>query len=225
MPQQNLFLPDSYLTSTMRALEEYVTEGFDLTGADTDPYKISMHYPDVVNMAKSRMPIERTLIHFEIDDNRYVTLGMGDQVFEAEYEAIPGSNPIQETIVEHEGRLHEIDLDVGIWASAESGGPTSRMEARETLDTLFAGTAAYRGLHEATDGIEILSFRGGRNLIDQINDIPVFRTVDLTLRIRVFARFKKFPVPAIEEIGQEYEYIFDPHFTITGGSGQIEPVE
>jgi hypothetical protein len=222
--QAKTFLPDNYLTSTMRALEEYVKDGFGLDGTDSDPYEISMNYPDVTEMAKTRMPLERTIIHFEIDDNRYVMTGMGDQVFDAHYEVVPGSDPIQETIIEHEGRCHEIDLDVGVWASAETGGPTSRMQAREVLDTLFSGSGAYRACHAATDGIEILSLRGGRNLIDLINDIPIFRTVDMTLRIRVYARFKKFPKPVVEEIGQAYEILIDENLTITGQSGETEPV-
>jgi hypothetical protein len=224
MTQTQIFKPDTYLTSTMRALEEYVKVGFDLQGDNSDPYEISMHYPDVTMMAKTRLPVERTLIHFEIEEDRYRTLGFGDSVFDAKYETIPGSSPVQETIVEHEGRCHELDLDVGIWASAESGGPTSRMEAREVLDTLFAGSAAYKGCHAATAGIEVLSFTGGRNLIDQINDIPIFRTVDLMLRVRVYARFKKFPIAVIQQIGVDYEIVVDDNLTINE-SGEPEPIE
>lgn len=226
MTQTNLFLPDTYLTSTMRALEEYVKDGFALTGADDDPYEISMHYPDVDAMAKTRLPMKTTIIHFEIEDNRHIVFGMGDNVFDAHEEELPPpSDPGHFDLIEHEGRCHQIDLDVGIWASVESGGPTSRMQARETLDTLFAGTGAYRACHAATDGIEVVSFSGGLNLIDQINDIPIFRTVNLLLRVRVYARFKKFPVPVIEGIGQAYEILIDDNLSIRGNSGETEPVD
>lgn len=213
MSQTYVFQPDKYLTSTVRALKEYLETGLNLGNAD-DPYEIRMEYPDVLEMSKAKVPLAKTLIHFDIDDNAQRIIGLGENVFNADIEEVPGSDPIEETIVDWEGRCHELSFDVGVWASVETGGPTARMEAREDLDTLLNGTAAYRACHAATEGVEILSFTGGRNLIDSINDVTIFRTVDLMLRVRVYARFKRFPVPAIEEFAQVPEIIIDDELIV-----------
>jgi hypothetical protein len=192
----------------MRALNEYVVDGLGL-GSTDDPYEVVMHYPDVMNMAKSKIPLPKTVIHFDIDDNESRFFGLGDNIIDAQIDIVEDSDPIEETMIEYEAQCFVLELDVGIWASAESGGPTARMEAREDLDTLFSGPTAYVACHEATEGVEIQSFTGGRNLIDSINDVPIFRTVDLKLRVRVYARQQRVPVALIEEIGQEPELIID----------------
>ena len=53
-----------------------------------------------------------------------------------------------------------------------------------------------------TDGVEILSFSGGQSVNDLINDLPVFRVVDIVLRVRVFSRTKKVPITFIEGVEQ-----------------------
>lgn len=194
------FNPDKWLVSMFRALETYVTTAL---GTDAQIYDLEMSYPDAGVIAK-KMPLKKTIVHFDIDDPRLIPFGLGDNVVDQVYDETG------HTIEEWEAHCHEVDINVGIWASVESGGVSARLEARQDLDRLFVGPAAFTACMTITNGIEIMSFSGGQFANDTINDLPVFRVVDANLRVRVYSRTKKVPITFIDNIQQL------PELQITG---------
>lgn len=196
MAQTNLFDPTQWLVSQFRSLKEYVESVFD-----PDIYDIQFSYPDITEMMKG-IPLPKTLIHFEIENPENIKFGFGDNVVQEEYLLDELGNEIGD-IQEWEASRHEITWDVGIWASAESGGVTSRLEAYQILCSLFVGPRAYAACLEATEGVQILSFTGGGFVIDPMNGTPVYRVVGIELRTLVFGLSSQPPVPFIEEITPE----------------------
>src|SRR5688500_16567927 len=174
------FNPDKWLTSLWRELKTYVTTNLNLTGV----YTLSMSYPDTDDLSR-KMPFPLTILHFEIEEPRLIPIGLGDNVVNIVYNEVDG------TMEEWEAHCHEVEINVGVWASVESGGVSARLEARQDLDLLFVGPAAKERCMTQTDGIEILSFSGGQFVNDVIGDQPVFRIIDANLRVRVFSRTKK----------------------------------
>lgn len=185
------FDPDNWLVSLQRSLKSYVEANLDLTGV----YELEMSYPSADEIAK-KTPLPLTILHFEIDDPRLMPFGFGDNVVDGLYDENGG------TVEEWEAHCHEVDINVGVWASVESGGVTARLVARQDLDKLFVGPAAREACLAQTEGIEILSFSGGLFVTDTINDLPIFRVVDATLRVRVYSRTRKQPVSFINDVGQ-----------------------
>jgi hypothetical protein len=192
MTQTNTYDPENWLLSTTRALKEYVENAFN------DAYKVVMEFPSTDEVLET-MPLDLTIIHFEIDDQDHRRLGFGDNYGAINYDAgTHQSNP-------QEAAIRILNFDVGVWASDRSGGVTSRLRAQQTLGFLFEGSLAQAKLDAAVDAgdgrIEILNYRGGRSLTDKINDVDVYRMVDATLEIRVFSRTPLVPleaVPALE---------------------------
>src|ERR1041385_4098412 len=151
MPQTNTYNPEIWLESTTRALKEYVDNAFSAA------YEVIMEFPSTEYILKM-VPLEKTVIHFEIDtvDPRLIGFGLVAGTFNYDstnHQAQP-----------QEAADVRINCDVGIWASARSGGTTSRMRAYETLSRLFQGKYAQDALTAAVstgDGtIEILNFTG-----------------------------------------------------------------
>lgn len=214
------FNPEQHMTSTVRALKEYTFNGFnnavlnDLAQPSGDEvYDVIMEFPPT-EMILRRFPEARVIIHFEIDDIRDYVLGLGENTAKSVYDSI------LHEVHEQEGRRHEIDFDVGIVASDESGGVTARLVAYEILCNLFAGSQAITKLREATDNgdgaLELLRFSGGHFVSEDMNDIRVARMINCILTIRVFSRTPN-PIiqPSIEDIFQDQtEIILDPHLTI-----------
>jgi hypothetical protein len=192
MTQTYVYNPDEPFVSFWRALKEFVTEGLD-----TALYDIVFGFPEAKELQRL-VPLGKTLIHFEIDEMPEQRFGFGKAWVNEEFDEAP----VYE-VVYHEARPHEIRMSLGIWASAESGGVTSRLEARQILDNLLNGPAAREDCMAATDGIEILSISGGRNFTDAVGDIPVWRMVDIELRLRIFSRKKTVPSKFIDEALQE----------------------
>lgn len=191
------FDPEKWALSMMRALKQYT-----LTGFSTASWELVMEFPNPGNLAK-RLPLAKPLIHIEMEDPRSIPFGMGENWVNAIFDEV-------ETKVEYwEAHRHEVDWDVGIWTSAESGGTTTRAEARDILDDLFNGPVARDACMANTDGVEVLSITGGRNFVDVINDLPVYRMVDIVLSTRVFSR-KKLPEQTfIETHDQETQVEID----------------
>lgn len=202
-----MFNPDKWMTSMMRSLEAYVEAGLLLTGAATDPYEVEMSYPPP-ELLSQRMPLKRTLIHLEVEEPDQVFFGLGDNKVNVIVDEDTG------TIEEWEAHCHEVTVNVGIWASVESGGPSARMEARQDLDALFNGPIAFKNFM-TQQGMEILSFTGGRHVTDVLADAPVFRTVDLVLRLRVFSRSKE-TTTYIDSVTQAPELTIDSGVSIVG---------
>jgi hypothetical protein len=189
--QVTRFDPDAWMTSTIRAFEEYIK-----TGLNQSWYDVRFSYPPA-DFVRDRVPLAKTLIHFEIEDMPETKLGFGEGVVNQRYD------PVAQTVEKWHATPQEVRLSVGIWSSAESGGETTRMEAREDLSKLLSGPVAKGKMMEATDGVELLSFTGGRNLTDTINDSTVWRMVDMEVRLRVYQRTKAPVVGSIEQVEQE----------------------
>lgn len=197
------FDPDNWVTSLQRSLESYLA-----TKLDPAVYEIVADYPDPDQLAK-RMPLDKTLVHFAMEDPRQMIFGLGDNFVDDE-EGGDGS------IERWEARCHEVTYDIGVWASPESGGTTSRMEAREALDNLFNGSQAQAACLAATDGVDVRSLTGGRCVQETINELIVYRMVDIALVVRVFSRVRAAVVQTAEDIDYVPELTIDGDLTITG---------
>lgn len=150
-----------------------------------DVYQVVFDYPMAVDEAV-KSNFEKTIIHLEIDDVENMGLGFGSNIVKETYNPGDVSNPA--TTVESEARSHRVNFDVGVWASDQSGGSTSRLVTYEMLDKAFGGQFAKQKCMDATQGVEIISFQGGRFVVDTINDIRVFRIVNCELVVRVYSR-------------------------------------
>lgn len=200
------FNPDKWLTSTWRSLKTYI-DGIVNSGI----YEVVLGFPSPAELDRL-VPLDKTIIHFEIEDMPERPLGFGDNYMDFVRDESPP--PDGQTIEYWQAHECTVDFDIGIWASAESGGVSARLEARELLSRLFSGKQAYRDCMATTDGIHIQRFTGGRNLIDAHGDIPVWRMVDILLTVKVFSRVKILPpVPYVGDIDSVFQ---DPELEIGG---------
>lgn len=197
--------PEEFLESTIRCLKEYteirLTEMLD-GNTFADLYDVVMEFPGPMLDDRSRkMPLDKQIVHFELDAISEHRLGFGDNVFADNYDVATGNYP-------QEAGISLMNFDVGIWTSDRTGGTTTRAETRRMLSQIFNGPAALERFRKDTDGgdggIEIVRYSGGRFATDKINDVIVYRTVDGQLEVKVFSRTPKptDAVPTIEEIGQ-----------------------
>lgn len=207
---QTKYDPEKWLETAVRGIKDYAEAGLNGNGS---LYDVVMQFP-AAQLEESMMPFRKALVHFEIDEIREAALGFGDNIIEDNYDPTSGVDP-------QIARVHRINFDVGTWTSDASGGSTARIRLRQRLSVLFGGSIGYVKMLEATEeeedsgGIEIMSYSGGRFVMDTINDLPVYRMVDCTLEVRVYSRTPRglIPWPAIEEVIQE------PHLSIQGDSG------
>lgn len=166
--------PTNWLVSATRVLGAFVTRTLN----DPD-VTVEMSFPDTHSWTKE-MPLDKVIVHFEQDDIADPVLGFG----------IPGVlvDNGDGTVQVDEAAQHVINYDVGVWASAECGGGTKRMEVVQAIKDIFIPARARMALNEATGGLSIVSFDGGRNELDRINDVPVWRALNMTLLVKVFSR-------------------------------------
>lgn len=213
--------PEIWLESAIHELESYVTDGFNKSVLDNggnpvgdSVYEIVMEFPGAA-LDESDNPLQRTLIHFEVDDPGDRILGLGENNFADNYHS--GTN----TVNPQYAGLHLINFDVGIWSSAKAGGTTARIRARQILYDLLGSPKGKMAIQDFTDGgdgrLEIIDYAGGQFSRDTINDIPIFRMINSSLTVRVFSRTKvaDLPDPAIEGIDQA------PQLSITDSDGGI----
>jgi hypothetical protein len=190
---QPVYDPEHWLESLVRTLQAYAENGVNNAVHDNlgnpaglQAYNIIMEFPGEVIDDVKNLPLDRTIIHFEIDDPQTRVVGFGDNVFSQNF------NEVEGTVSPQEARLHTVNFDVGIWSTDSSGGTTSRMRAFQILNTLFSGAKATEALRIFSDGgdgpIDILSFAGGRFATERVNDINVYRTMGAELEVRVFSR-------------------------------------
>jgi hypothetical protein len=211
-----VYNPESWLESTTREIKSYALDGFTNAVLDENSlpagdeiYDVVMEFPGPM-LDDSENPLQKTLIHFEVDDQRDGMVGLGENIYADNYDAIA------QTVNPQYAGLHVINFDVGVWASAKSGGVTSRLRAKEILFDLFGSPSGRLNFQSITDGgdgrVEILDYTGGRFIQDAVNDVPVYRMIDGQLVVRVFSRTKlsNVPGPSIEEIDQA------PNLTIIG---------
>jgi len=200
--------PTAWVTTMQRSLKEYVLAEIDavIPEGGLNAFEVVMDYP--ISAAGSlEADLQKTIIHFEIDDINSIKLGFGSDIVKVEY--TPGDVANAATIVESEARCHRVNYDVGVWASDVSGGATSRLVAYEILDKALGGEMARQKCKTVTQGVEITGFTGGKFVIDTLNDVRVFRVVDCSLDVRVYSRKDGTQIVA-DTISQ------DPHFTILG---------
>jgi hypothetical protein len=197
--------PEIWLESAVREIKNYTTAGITaLVPNGTSVYDVVMEFPGPA-LDDSKNPLQKTLIHFEIDDMRDGPVGLGENIFADNYDPDTGS------VKPQYAGTHLINFDVGVWASAKSGGVTARLRAKQLLFDLFGSPKGMMEFHAYTDGgdgrVEVISFQGGRNIADKINDVPVYRTIDGQLVVRVYSRtaLSDTAEPAIEEIIQAPE--------------------
>jgi len=204
--------PENWLLTTVRSLVSYTKNALD--PSDAILY-VDAGFPIDGNGEWTKpSPLDRTLIHFEQDDATNPTWGFGI-VGKSTYTPPAGSNPGTERI--DEAQPHMVNFDLGVWASVESGGATARMKYQQELANLFGRAGGKQDLYDATGGIWVVSFSGGRHVLDRVNDMPVWRVTDMTLVVRVVSR----------HLGQEVvvpdNAVFEEDFTITDDAGNQIP--
>ncbi len=212
MPQTNTYNPEIHMESLSRCLKEYAEDGFKNAIRDEannpsgdELYQIVMEFPGT-EITAMKVPLEKTIIHFEIDDVEDRVVGLGDNIFADNYVNNVGVGT--DTVNPQEAKMHMVNFDVGIWSSDRSGGVTSRLRAQQILINLFLGSIAQAKIREATHGgdgcLEILRYTGGNFATERINDVDVYRMMGAELVIRVFSRtpIADDPFPAIESITQ-----------------------
>ena len=183
--------PDEWLLSTFRAFKDHLSRNFD-----RDLYEIVGSFAEADDLARD-VPLRKSLIHFEIDDIDNMRLGFGDGVVKI-IEDVP-----DQSLTEEEAQWHEINFDMGIWASDDTGGVTARLEVYQRLCNLLDGPSAEERIHTETDGIEIRSFSGGRFDLEKVQDVRLFRVVDMELVVRVAGRKTSVPIPYIDSLQVE----------------------
>lgn len=200
------FNPDQWLTSLHRGLADYVRSEIDKFIKDNvdadvglDVYEIDMDWPESSEVPRD-IQLEKTLIHFVVDDIENTKLGFGRDVVNAS--EVLQAAPEPDYINWEQARMHVVNYDVGVWASDQSGGSTSRLVTYQMLDRIFGGDYARRQFRAATKGIEIIRFNGGTFITERVNDIRVFRIIDCELVVRVFSRVKLEDEVITEEIVQ-----------------------
>jgi hypothetical protein len=214
------FDPQSFLTSTTRALTSYLEGRFAaaVQGHGLEAYEIIMEYPEADDLPKGA-ELEKTVIHFQIDDILPKDLGLGTSFVNAEI--VDGTDLVAGSVVENQAMQNTINFDVGVWASDQSGGVTSRLRAYEYLHRFLAGKLARDKLLAATDGsLEILYYRSGRFVTQKISDVRLFCVVGAELEVRVFSRDDADP-----EILVDQEPTQEPVLKIQGDNGSLVDLE
>jgi len=183
--------PDEWLLSTFRALKDMIERNFD-----RDLYEVVGSFAEADDLARD-VPLRKSVIHFEIDAIDNMRLGFGDGVVKR------NENLVDDSLTEEEAQWHEINFDVGIWASDDTGGVTARLKLYQLLTNLLDGPSAEERVHTETDGIEIRRFNGGRFDLEKVQDVRLFRVVDMELVVRVAGRKTSVPIPYIDNLHVE----------------------
>lgn len=168
---------ESWLESTINSIEQYVKDTMKAKG-NQNLYEIRMSFPST--NAELDFPLAKTVIAFEIDDVQNIPLGIGNSVLSSFYDDTALD------VYEIESGMHELNIDISIWASHNSGGSTDRMRAYQFLADLFYGPRAYNQML-SKKGIEILSFKGGAFSRETMEEQDVFHVGGIELIVRVFS--------------------------------------
>jgi hypothetical protein len=191
---QTIYDPQNWLVTMTRGLEDYAKAAFN-----GDLYTVQMSYPDVANLTNGQ-PLDKVLIHFERDVVDSPVWAFGIQGVDE------WSDPshLSGMFMVHEAQRVIVNYDVGVWASADAGGETYRMLAVQTLHNIFGPAGVRQNFNALTQGITIGSFTGGRDTTDRINDLPVWRTMDMTLVLEAFSRG---PDPAPDVVPEDFDIL------------------
>lgn len=215
------FDPEIFLESTIRCLHEYLVMKFHRSVSDGSQYvgeniyEVIPQFPGA-DLDLRKVPLLRTVIHFEIDNITSRPVGIGDNIYDwTEDPANPGS------MAARYAQVHLLNIDIGIWASDASGGVTARSRAKQILQFALGGSEGIIQLRDFSDGgdgaLEIMSFTGGRFIMDKVNDMQIFRMADCTLILRVYSRTPlddALTAQAIEEILIDPDVYVDDNGTL-----------
>lgn len=197
------FLASDWLVSCFASLTDYINGEIDNAikndvngNAGLQVYKLVMDFPTSEEVPENAQ-LEKTVIHLAIDDIDNRRLGFGESFVKAEI--VEPTVPDAGTITNHEAQWHEINFDVGVWASDESGGSSSRLRAYQMLHSILGTEEAKRRCFDTTGGIEIRRFNNGRFIIEKPNDIRLFRIVGAELVIRVASDHVAAAVEIVDE--------------------------
>jgi hypothetical protein len=196
--------PYKWLETLQHGIYGFVTSKLN----NNNVWDVRMAYPQNDELDEF-VPQEKGIITFEVDDISSVDTGLGDKIVETIVNEFTG------TVIQVEHQAYEINFDVGIWTTHKSGGTTARMRAFQYLAAMFVGPSAFNEV-KTKIGAEIVSFRGGSFVNDEVNGVVVFRGVDTSLICRVFVRKHLEPELYIASIHQDptilitEEIIIDP---------------
>lgn len=207
------FDPNDWLPTMTRSLQSYVTSQFQ----DTDLVSVEMSFPNTRDWTKDN-PLDKSIIHFEQDDEQSPLWGFGSI---GTLEDGPSNTDDDPTVVFVEAHKHHVNFDVGVWCSAQLGGATRRMELVGLLKNLFGPAGARVALQDATGGLWVVSFDGGSMAMDWINDIPLWRAMDMQLIVECFSRH----APTDGEVPIPNIFDQNPELTIIDASGDPEAVD
>lgn len=186
---------DQFLVSSTRQLEAYTRDNVQGDPALGTAVEVEMSFPDTSSWTKDT-PLTNSIVHFDLDDAPAMLLGFGVTGFVDE----PDDDG---AAIVHEAHLHHLNFDIGVWVSAESGGTTKRMQIRQALMNLFGTSTGRINFRDQTDGLQIVRFGGGADVLDRINDVPLWRTSGIELVISVFGRLTKpDPVYVVQQMEQ-----------------------
>jgi hypothetical protein len=186
------FDPIDWLVSVTRALEDYIKAALDL-----DFYEVEMSYPDPEQLVKPN-PAQKVLVHVERDDVSSPEWAFGVQGVDewSDPEHLSGTFRVLEA------HRRVVNFDIGVWATADAGGETMRMRAVQLLHDLFGPNGSRQAFNFDTGGITVTSFDGGSDVTDRISDVPVWRTIDMTLVLEVFSKSTPEPLVVPESFDQ-----------------------
>lgn len=221
------FDPEDVLKSSVRAVCDYVQQHSPVFASDYPlvPLRNKPVYEviqETIDQRLQKVPLERTVIVFEIDDVNPMAIGFGQNRVKETTEVVPATLPATGTktvITNYEAVCFEINFDVGVWAFDQTGGTTSRMDANSLLMSFLHGASARQLFNVETDGVQIRSWSGGRDVQDKINDIPVYRTVGAELVVRVFGRV---PAVIVDTDTAVEEFVIIPDLELAGTDTPIE---
>lgn len=213
--------PVEWLVTTMRQLRLYTADRLGELAALEDIVTVEIGFPDTSVWTKTS-PLDTVLVHFELDDEDDSPLGFGKPGVS---EIVTVTEGEEEEAEEFEAELfseaarHRLNFDVGIWVSAEMGGKTKLWETRQALKNLYATVTGREAFNIATEGLNVVGFDGGRDALDRINDLPVWRTIGITMMLDVFSKH----TPETPDL-LALDFTQVPQLTIIGQDGQSEPV-
>jgi len=196
--------PDLWLETLTRALSAFCEASL----ADPDA-TVEFSFPDTSRWTKET-PLPRALVHFEIDDIQNPTLGFGT----------PGDMTVDDTsdpatVTYREAMQHLVNIDVGVMVSAQAGGATKRMELTRKLIDMFGSATGKQAFNDATGGLWPVSIDRGQFIVDHVNDIPLWRTVGMTLVIRAFSRYTGAPIVQIQDFDAGGELVIEDNDSLT----------
>lgn len=186
------FKPDRWLSSLMDALEGQMRYSInEWMGVEDSSNVVEISLTHLGSERETSEDIDigdldKLLVTVNIDDLDNQALGFGNNVVSGEI-----TEPTEDEagkVLEYAARMHMVNIDLGIIASDKAGGSSARLQGYEMLDSMFGSPFKRQRFRELTDGIEIVSFTGGRFAKDTINDIRVFRVVGAELVVRVYSR-------------------------------------